>query len=101
MGARRRSVPGTRAEDASQVLLRREELAYRAEQLGHRADPAAKRARHLLELLEVDLLAQWEWSPDRRVFQRNVENLTRRQVKLADQWWPTARFLTLDARRGL
>ena len=80
------SLPPTRAEGAPQILLRREELAYRAEQLAQRTDPASKRACHLLRLLEINLLKKWEWSPDRRVFQSNVENITRGQVKLADRW---------------
>ena len=54
--------------------------------IADRKDRKARRARHLVQMLEVRLLRDWGWSPDHVVFQRNVENITRRQIKKAEEW---------------
>ena len=67
--------------------------------IADRKDRKARRARHLVQMLEVRLLRDWGWSPDHVVFQRNVENITRRQIKKAEEWSDAIDAITDDDAR--
>ena len=67
--------------------------------IADRKDRKARRARHLVQMLEVRLLKDWGWSPDHVVFQRNVENITRRQIKKAEEWSDAIDAITDDDAR--
>jgi len=81
------------------VLLRRAELLAFRKRIADRKDRKARRARHLVQMLEVRLLRDWGWSPDHVVFQRNVENITRRQIKKAEEWSDAIDAITDDDAR--
>merc|ERR1719486_1190034 len=81
------------------VLLRRAGLLAFRKRIADRKDRKARRARHLVQMLEVRLLRDWGWSPDHVVFQRNVENITRRQIKKAEEWSDAIDAITDDDAR--
>ena len=81
------------------VLLRREELAHRVRCLRGRSDRESRRAVRLLELLEVDLLRRWQWTPNPDVFLRNVEEITRKQIKVAELWHDEISEITGPTKR--
>ena len=80
------------------VLLRQQELKRFSQSITG-DDARSRRARHMVDMIELDLLRKWGWSPNQSVFQQNVEHITRKQIKTAEMWSEEVDEITDDDAR--